>query len=1175
VPNCPFCAISPDRLVLATDLVVAIRDAYPVSPGHTLVIPRRHIATFFDTTPQERVAIGEAVVALKVQLDAELHPKPDGYNVGFNAGQAAGQTVMHLHVHVIPRYAGDLLNPRGGVRAVIPHKADYLASPQGIADLTHGPERPLQPWLFADLARAATVDIAVAFVWPGGVERIYPYLETCLDRGGRIRVLTGDYGDTTDPAALRHLLDLVKLDPERAKLRIFEVARAGDTTFHPKAYLVSSSGPHAHAVAWVGSSNLSEAALQKGVEWNLRLAEPDGVAKAQAAFEDLFAHPATREIDDAWIDAYVRRRRLAPRSARTVPLDIAPEPAATPPDPHEIQREALAALQATRAEGNCAGLVVLATGLGKTWLSAFDSLRFPRVLFVAHREEILRQALATYRAIRPGDRLGLFTGERKDLHADVLFASIQTLARPGNLAAFDSRHFHYIVVDEFHHADARTYRRLIQHFAPNFLLGLTATPERTDGGDLLALCGENLVFRCDLGEGIARGRLVPFHYFGVPDLVDYTNIPWRSRRFDEEALTRAVETQARADNALQQWRRHGHGRTLGFCVSQHHANFMRGHFRAAGLRTASVHSGASSDPRADALTRLEEGDLDILFAVDMFNEGLDLRHIETVLMLRPTESKILWLQQIGRGLRKADGKEHLRIVDYIGNHRVFLNKPAALLEAFGIRTTSPADILSKLAILDTKLPPGCAVTYELQALDTLSDLVPRSSTSNALRDWYVDFRDRTGVRPTAPEAFREGYNPASLRAAYGSWHGFVESMGDLDPERQAVLSESKSLLVELETTEMTRSYKLVLVQALLWLDALPGRASLDALTKAFARVAGRSAELRRDVSVDLDDKPALRALLLKNPIAAWLGRRDPSGRAWFVREGDELATGPALVSAHRDALCDLVAELVEWRIARYIAERTTGPRFRVLRNASGDPILKIDRKKADLPTGWVDVAIDGEPHQAKFAKELVDVLRHKDQGNENVLPKVMYRWFGDDAGKRGTAFGVSHAAEEGGGYSWSPVRAGKPMEGRAIVRDDGKEIDARYDVEAADDGAATIVLMSRGGGRNDEYTLGMRLVLQRLAAAGLEITRIEVASSEMEGRPPEERVVEVAGAAYPIRLAEVADLEMLRKAIGKGIAMLGRRPGAKGSGNANKRVRIWVGDVGLAELGRVVVGTRV
>lgn len=1174
MPTCPFCAISPDRLVFATDLVVAIRDAYPVSPGHTLVIPRRHVATFFDATPEERAAIGEAVAALKDRLDAELLPKPDGYNVGFNAGEAAGQTVMHLHVHVIPRYTGDLLNPRGGVRAVIPHKADYLASPQGIADLTHGPGRPLAPWLFADLARAATVDIAVAFVWPGGVERIHPHLETCLDRGGRVRILTGDYGDTTDPAALRRLLDLVKLDPEHAKLRIFEVARAGNTTFHPKAYLVSSSGPHAHAVAWVGSSNLSESALERGVEWNLRLAAPDGVAKAQAAFEDLFAHPATREVDDAWIDAYIRRRRLAPRANRIVPLDVAPEPAAPPPQPHEIQREALAALQATRAEGNRAGLVVLATGLGKTWLSAFDSLQFPRVLFVAHREEILRQALATYRAIRPGDRLGLLTGERKDFHADVLFASIQTLTRGSNLAAFDPHHFQYIVVDEFHHADARTYRRLIQHFEPDFLLGLTATPERTDGGDLLALCDENLVFRCDLGEGIERKLLAPFHYFGVPDLVDYTNIPWRSRRFDEEALTRALETQARADNALQQWRSHGHGRTLGFCVSQRHADFMREHFRAAGLRAASVHSGASSDPRAEALTRLEQGDLDVLFAVDMFNEGLDVRHIETVLMLRPTESKILWLQQIGRGLRKADGKEHLRIVDYIGNHRVFLNKPAALLDAFGIRTTGPADILSKLATLDARLPPGCAVTYELQALDTLRDLVPRSGTSNALHDWYVDFRERTGVRPTALEAFREGYNPASLRAAYGSWHGFVESMGDLDPERQAVLRESKPLLVELETTQMTRSYKLVLMQALLWLDALPGRASIDALTEAFARIAGRSAALRRDLSVDLDDRASLRALLLKNPIAAWLDRRDPSGRPWFVREGDALATGPALVSEHRDALCDSVAELVEWRLARYLASHSDGPRFRVLRNASGNPILKIDRQTADLPTDWADVTIEGESYQAKFAKEFVNVLRRKDQGEKNVLPEVMVRWFGADAGKRGTGFAVSHTAEEGGGYSWAPVRTGKPMEGRAIVGNDGKEIDARYEVQVVDDRAATIVLMSRGGGRNDEYTLGMRLVLQRLAEAGLEIQRIEVASSEMEGRLPEERVVEIAGTEYPVRLAEVADLEALRKAIGKGIASLGRKPDAKGSGNATKKVRIWVGDVGPAELGRVVAGAR-
>jgi len=294
---------------------------------------------------------------------------------------------------------------------------------------------------------------------------------------------------------------------------------------------------------------------------------------------------------------------------------------------------------------------------------------------VAHREEILNQALATFRRIRPDASLGLYNGDERMPDRDVVFASIQTIGRQAHLDRFDPHAFDYIVVDEFHHASARTYRRLIAHFEPQFLLGLTATPERTDGGDLLSLCEENLVYRCDVAKGIQRRLLCPFSYFGVPDDVDYTNIPWRNSRFDEEKLTTAVATQRRAANAFEQWQKRGGRRTLAFCVSQRHADFMRDYFVKNGIRAASVHSGPSSDPRALSLERLGNGSLPIVFAVDMFNEGVDVPAIDTVMMLRPTESRIVWTQQFGRGLRWMDDKR-LAVIDYIGNHRSFLLKPA-------------------------------------------------------------------------------------------------------------------------------------------------------------------------------------------------------------------------------------------------------------------------------------------------------------------------------------------------------------------------------------------------------------------------------------------------------------------------------------------------------------------
>ena len=472
-----------------------------------------------------------------------------------------------------------------------------------------------------------------------------------LHRGGHVRIVTGDYLDVTDPDALVELLDL----GGNLQLRVFE---AGTASFHPKAYVFHDSA--GGGTAFVGSSNLTLSALDGGIEWNYRVLRSDtdrGFTEVVRAFQDLFTHLRTRHVDDDWIAAYRHRRQPAALPRVVEVVEEVPEPI---PEPHAIQQEALAALATTRLVGNEAGLVVLATGLGKTWLAAFDSASevFQRVLFVAHREEILTQAMQTFRRIRPLARLGRYTGQEKAFDADILFASIQTLGRVQHLERFPPDHFDYVIVDEFHHAAARTYRQLIVHFTPRFLLGLTATPERMDGGDLLALCQENLVYRKDLVAGIASGLLCPFHYFGVPDDVDYSNIPWRSSRFDDEELTKAVATNQRAQNALEQFRARGGQRTLGFCCSQRHADFMADYFRQAGVRAVSVHAGATSAPRASALEALADGLIDIIFAVDMFNEGLDIPTIDTVLMLRPTESSIIWLQQFGRGLRQAEGKSN-------------------------------------------------------------------------------------------------------------------------------------------------------------------------------------------------------------------------------------------------------------------------------------------------------------------------------------------------------------------------------------------------------------------------------------------------------------------------------------------------------------------------------------
>ncbi len=1040
--GCPFCRPEAERLFYVGQHVLGLWDGFPVSPGHALLVPKRHVATWFEATGEERAELLAAIEPARAAI--EQRHQPDGFNLGVNIGAAAGQTVPHLHVHLIPRYAGDVGDPRGGVRGVIPSQQNYQTggepglgllrdrepeawSTQSGALITGG-EDPLLPHLKSHLNAATHVRIAVAFVLPSGIDLLEEHLRDLCQRGGRLELLTGDYQDFTDPNALARLLDLRDEYPTQLELRVYV---CDDRSFHPKTYIFE--GAREGGVAFVGSSNLTRTALADGIEWNYGVVpgrDSSGFREVVTSFEELFQSAPTVALDRAWLDAY-RNRRVTPEAMpRRDAIDAALEIPEPPPRPHEVQLEALAALEQTRALGAQAGLVVLATGLGKTWLSAFDSDRpeFRRVLFVAHREEILGQAMKTFRRIRPTARLGLYTGTEKDGDAEVVFASVQTLNREAHLKRFDRREFDYVVIDEFHHAAASTYRRLIDYFEPRFLLGLTATPERTDGGDLLSLCGENLVYRCDLREAIGRGLLSTFRYFGVPDAVDYEDIPWRSRRFDEQKLTEAVATTERAQNALEQVRKHGGERVLAFCCSKRHADFMRDYFLEAGVKSAAVHSGEGSDPRAGSLEKLEAGDLQVVFAVDMFNEGVDIPHIDTVLMLRPTESRLLWFQQFGRGLRKAEGKRDLAVIDYIGNHRSFLIKAQALFDLLPGDQHLRAQF-ERLQAGEADLPPGCEVTYELEAMDILRSLLREPRGQDVVRSYYETFREQQGRRPTATEALHEGYSPRTAARGHGSWLRFVETMGDL-PDASPVLDTATAagkFLEQLESTQMTKSYKMLVLLAMLQEGLFPGEIPIAALTHGVERLARRSPALVADIGEPIESQDALQGHLERNPIEAWTRGRGTGSRAYFAYANEIFGTTFDIPDVQRELFQQLAREIAEFRLAEYLT-RPTSPgadevRFRCrVSHADGRPILFLpDRGRVSgIPEGWVPVVANNESYEANFVKVAINVMR-RPGSEENVLPALLQEWFGDQAGSPGTRSEVEFS-DESGQLTLSPMR---------------------------------------------------------------------------------------------------------------------------------------------------------
>jgi superfamily II DNA or RNA helicase/diadenosine tetraphosphate (Ap4A) HIT family hydrolase len=1020
----PFLRVPDSERLAKNDLAFAIRDQYPVSPGHTLVIPLRVVATWFEATLEEQRAIWNLVDEVKTRLDAELHP--DGYNVGFNAGAAAGQTVMHLHVHVIPRFAGDMDDPRGGVRHVIPSRGNYLQQAEPLS--TGGGRDPFRLHLLPLFEKATDIAIVAAFVQQSGIDLLRVPVRAALDRGATVRMLTGDYLDITQAAALEELLDWMQLDPatqsnRRFEARVVETARlAGSRSFHPKSWRFERSGEGSFGVAYVGSSNVSRSALEGGVEWNLRV-DRDRDDRAWRRLIEAFdvSWTGARQLDAEWIRDYSARARR--QSIPAPPGEVEAESLEPPPEPHEIQRDALEALARTRAEGHARGLVVLATGLGKTWLVAFDVARLaeergalPRVLFVAHRREILAQAARTFRRMLrerwPALRVGWFAEGSSDLEADLVFASVAKLSRPEHLARLRAHAFDYVVVDEVHHATAASYRRILDALEPGFTVGLTATPDRTDESDVLAMFDDNVIYRADLGVGIQSGRLVPFAYFGLKDEVDYqsANIPWRNGRFDPEVLAKAVQTERRMETAWRAWQAQAGLRTLVFCCSVFHAEFTTRWLREHGVRVACVHSARGSDSRDDSLRQLEAGTIDAVCTVDVLNEGVDLPGVDRIVMLRPTESPVLFLQQLGRGLRTAPGKRQITVIDFVGNHAVFLNRVRRLVSLVSSEGRLQLDAFLKSGA-PLELPAGCSVELELEAKEVLASLLPRGASE--VERVYRELRDGTGERPAIGELYRLGYLPSALRANHGSWFSFVLAEGDLNQEDRRAFEAYRGWIEELETTAMTRSFKMVALEALLEADAMSEGLSLEQVASRSFAIVKRSPELWRDVEDKFDmsagagEPPAgWKAYWRQNPIAAWLGENRQAGRAWFRLEDDRLVFVPRLDRAIGEGLSRLTRELVDYRLAQYRRRHDSGAiasfDAKITWNRR-DPILKLP---AQLPRGETDVRLpDGRVWRFRFMKEFCNVARPVGS-TINALPDLLRSWFGPSAGQPGTDFRV-------------------------------------------------------------------------------------------------------------------------------------------------------------------------
>jgi superfamily II DNA or RNA helicase/diadenosine tetraphosphate (Ap4A) HIT family hydrolase/HKD family nuclease len=961
----PFLRIPESEWLCANAFCFAIFDSFPVSQGHVLVITRRLVPTFFDATPSEQAALMELVGEAKELLDEQLDPKPDGYNVGFNAGTAAGQTVPHVHVHVIPRYEGDMPDPRGGVRHVIPEKGNYLAGSQPTAvtgarlSLTTGPDRPLWPRIADRLLGASEIDLLASFVQNSGLYHVREALFSAMAAGAHIRLLVGDYLGITSPDALRLLVGWMESSGAAFEARLVELhqLRGRPASFHPKAWRIADSSG---GIVVVGSSNLSRAALVSGVEWNLvgETAGDDAIDRELiAAFDELWqqATPLSGDV----VEQYAARATPAAelRRAWHGGAEQADDAVAAIGEirPRPWQASALASLTRIREQGYSKALVAVATGLGKTWLAAFDVVavgnglgRLPRVLVIAHRAEILAQAEATLRsAVAAAARksgwaapeTSWFVGETGDLSGSLVIASIQKLSRPAGLAALDmAKPFDYCVIDEVHHAEAPSYRRVLARLKSTFTLGLTATPERTDGVDVATLFDDILAAQATIGDGIAEGSLVPFRYRGLKDDVDYdaAKIPWRNGRFDVGALEAALENSSRMDRLWTEWQAAPAGRTLVFCCSRRHAVFARDWLVRRGVAAAAVFSGDGSDPRMASLAAFHEGRLEALCVVDLFNEGVDIPLVDRVVMLRPTESKIVFLQQLGRGLRSAVGKTRLEVIDFVGNHRVFASR---LMHLFALvpaadddseATNCHAFLKAFLAGTPPALPAGCLVDVDVEAKELLARLAPQ--TGSRVVEAYRDLRADLARRPTMTELFHRGYNPRTLPPEFTTWFDFVAAEGDATALEAECLGQFRDWFVMLATTRMTKSFKMVLLRVLLDNDGLFSGMPIPELAAKCREFLVAHEFLRRDIADVATGQPVEMSpqkwvtSWRKFPISIWM--QEQEGRSWFAIDGDSLRVAFECDERLRGPLESMSGELVDFRLAAHARPRASATGFR-------------------------------------------------------------------------------------------------------------------------------------------------------------------------------------------------------------------------------------------------------
>lgn len=657
--------------------------------------------------------------------------------------------------------------------------------------------------IVSELEKCDGFFLSVAFVTESGVQSILQPLLDLEKKGVRGKILTSQYLNFTQPKALRRLMALSNIE--------LKISTEGN--LHSKGYIFQHKDLYSLIV---GSSNLTQNALSKNAEWNLKISsakEGKIVDQALSKFDKGFdrAQPVT----DSFVEGYERIYEEQFAHTQNV-IENEGAPLGKKIIPNLMQEEALLNIETLRTKGVKKALLVSATATGKTYLSAFDVQKFKakRLLFLVHRRTIAEEAKQTFKSLFGVEvTMGVYSGAERDTESNFIFSTVQTMSRDGHLEKFNRDHFDYIVIDETHRAAAKSYTKIMDYFEPKFLLGMTATPERTDGENIFELFDNNIAYEIRLHRALQEDMLCPFHYYGVTDIEVNNHV------LSEESGFNDLTSEERVERIIEKSQLYGHEgeetRSLVFCSRVDECQSLSEKFNKRGYRSAALTGESSEDERRDAIDSIQSNSPDRLkyiFSRDIFNEGVDIPRINQIIMIRPTQSAIIFVQQLGRGLRKADGKSYLTVIDFIGNYNNNYLLPVAL---YGDSSYDKDRLRKLLSGKNQGIPGESTVNFDLIAKEQIFKAIDqaRMCSAKSLKEDYENLKYKLGRSPMMMDFIHHGsrdpfqyvQTKIGSRKKRESYFEFVCYIGD---ELNSAMAERQQALLESLNAEVNNAKRI-------------------------------------------------------------------------------------------------------------------------------------------------------------------------------------------------------------------------------------------------------------------------------------------------------------------------------------------------------------------------------